>query len=319
MYGRCGSLEDARCIFGTMLERDIISWSSMITICTHNGHGKEALQLSCQMRLGGVQPNQITILCILDACTKLAALEEGQAIHAEIVEGGYGANIIVGTALINMYGKCGNLGAAKSVHGRILGPNVVSWTALITTYAKNGCGNKALQLFQEMQLEGVKPNDVTFISVLTACSHIGQVADGRRYFMSMYKDYDMAMALQRSMCMIDFLSRAGHLEEAEDLIKKLPYGNLSVAWSTLLGSCRTHHDVERGVRAASCCFVMDPKNARPYVMLSNIFAAAGRWDDVVKVRDALKHAVLPEDSSKVSKMMHELTVGGVLSLQENDR
>lgn len=289
MYGKCRRLDCARSVFDKMMQHDVISWSSMISAYAQDEHNKEALELFHQMQFEGVKPDKITFVCILNACASLAALEEGGEIHAAIVDSGYNSDIVVGTALINMYGKCGKVCVAKSVLARLPVHDRVSWSALITACAQNGQAKEALELFQQMQSDGVRPDGITFTSILTACSHTGQVNDGRCYFVSMRTDHDLTHTVEHYACMVDLLGRAGHLDEAENLIKNMLSKRDAVAWLSLLSACKLHGDVARGERAATHCFQLDPKNVVPYVMLSNIYATAGRWGDVMKVQETMKN------------------------------
>ncbi|KAJ7526566.1 hypothetical protein O6H91_16G012500 [Diphasiastrum complanatum] len=297
MYGKCGSLEDARRVFSRMPSRTVASWTAMITACSQNGHSKEALCLFNRMQSDGIKPDQITFVTVLDACTSLAALEKGQEIHAAIVECGYEEQVVVGTALINLYGKCGSLEDARNVFGRMPVRDVVSWNAMIAACAHNGHGMEALDLFDYMQSDGFKPNHVTFLSVLAACSHTGRVDAARRYFNSMREDHSLIPKVEHNVCLIDILGRAGLLDDAENLINSMPLESKARVWLCLLGACRIYGDVERGARAASHAIKLDPENAAPYVLLSNIYAAAGRYDDAQQVRDIMNNSRLKKIDS----------------------
>ncbi|KAJ7528052.1 hypothetical protein O6H91_16G084700 [Diphasiastrum complanatum] len=274
MYGRCGSFENARNVFDRMSHRNVITWNAMIAACARNGHCKEALNLFNQMQAYGFKPDEVTFVSSLDACASLADLETGKKIHVAIIDSGYDRLVPLGNALVNMYGKCGCLQQARRVFGQMPHWNVISWNSIIVAYAQNGHGKEALQLFHEMQYRGVKPDQITFLSLLGACSHMGSVFDGRHYFQSMIQDHGIVPRLEHYVCMIDLLGRAGNLDEAENLITNLPVANEVSAWLCLLGACRIHGDVERGVRAANRVFKLDPENVAPYVLLSNIYATA---------------------------------------------
>lgn len=288
MYGSCGSVYDAESVFDRMPHQNVVSWTAMMAACTENGHSNKALHLFQQMQGDGIKPDEVTFVCSLDACASLAALEVGQEIHAAIVTTGYEKDVVVGNALVNMYGKCGNLCKARSMFHRMPYHDVVSWTAIIAACAQNGQSKEAVDLFHEMQLGGVKPDKVTFICILNACNHLGWVDAGRCLFVSIAKDHGITHTGDHYMCMIDILGRSGHLDEAEILINNMPHEKIALAWLSLLSACRIHGDVERGVRAASHCFEFDQHNATPYVMLSNIYASAGKWDDATKIRLFLK-------------------------------
>ncbi|KAJ7533971.1 hypothetical protein O6H91_13G073700 [Diphasiastrum complanatum] len=328
MYGKCGSLEEARKVFAKMPHRNVITWNAMIAACAQNGQGKEALDWFDRMQLQRLKPNQITFVCVLDACASLAALEIGQEIHAAITEAGYEGHVsyydgqvVVGTALVNMYGKCGSVDEARSVFSRMRYRNVISWNAMILACAQNGQGEEALDLFNEMQHQGIKPDHITFLGVLAACSHTGQVDKARQFFQSMSKDHGIAQKVDHYVCLIDILGRAGHLGEAEQFINTMPIENASV-WLCLLGACRVHGDVERGVRAANRVIKLDPENAAPYVLLSNILAAAGRWDDAKTLRCIWKTTSSKQQPERcyieVNKKVHEFIAADISHPQIQD-
>eukprot|EP00249_Psilotum_nudum_P016668 c25935_g8_i1 orf=2-886(+) len=221
-----------------------------------------------------------------------------------------------------MYAKCGSLDDARRVFDQMNQRNVVSWTAMIAAYAQNGYGKESLELFQQMHSEGVKPNRITFVSILSACSHAGLLDDGWRYFNSMRKDPGMVPAVEHYGCMIDLLGRAGRLDEAESLVNNAPFGNYAGAWMTLLGACRIHGDVDRGARAAECIFELDPHNAAPFVLLSNIYSAAGKWNDAATVKKVMQdRGVLKKvghSCVKVKNKVHEFVVGDTSHPQKEE-
>ncbi|KAJ7561515.1 hypothetical protein O6H91_03G031200 [Diphasiastrum complanatum] len=305
MYGKCGSLEDARSVFDRMPHRNVVSWSAMMAAYVQNGHAKEALECFHQMQLCGIKPDQVTFVSAIDACAVLAALEKGQEIHTAIVDRGYEGQVVVGTALVNMYGKCGSLEDAGTVFWRMADRNAVSWGAMIAACAKNGHSQEALDLFKQMQCHGFKPDHITFLSVLTACSHTGRVDDARHYFSSMSRDHGIQPKLEHYMCLIDILGRAGNLDDAENLINSTPFKNLARAWLCLLSACKVHGDVDRGARVARHIFKLDPKNAVPYVLLSSIYAAAGRWDETQKLREVLQQQQPGYCHSEIGKSIHD--------------
>ncbi|KAJ7568082.1 hypothetical protein O6H91_01G018100 [Diphasiastrum complanatum] len=218
MYGKCGSVEKARWVFGQMPQKDAISWNSIIAACTQNGKSTEALNLLDCMQRDGFKPSQITFLCALEACASVAALVKGQEVHAAILDSGYEVDVLLGNALVNMYGKCGSLEDARSVFDQMLHRDVISWSSMIEACAQNGHGMEALKLFHQMQSEGINPNRVTFLSILSACSHMGYVDHGRHCFESMSQNHGLSQKAEHYVCLIDSLSRAGHLDAAEDLI-----------------------------------------------------------------------------------------------------
>eukprot|EP01018_Ginkgo_biloba_P017565 Gb_32051 [translate_table: standard] len=313
MYAKRGSLEYARHMFDKMSERNVVSWNAMIAGYAQGGHAEEALSLFYQMRGAGMKPDQFTFPSILRACASIVSLEQGKQVHACIVKGENSSNIVLGSALVDMYAKCGSIEDARQVFDKMSERNVVSWTAIITGYGKHGRGKEVFQLFEQMQQEGLKPNYVTFLAILSACSHGGLLNEAWHYFESMSRDYCIKPRVEHYSCIVDLLGRAGRLDEAHDFINKMPFEPHAPIWGTLLGACRMHVNMELGKIAAERLFYLDPQNAGKYVVLSNIYAAAGRWDGVSKVRKLMKDRGVKKEPGcswiEIQKQVHSFLVG----------
>eukprot|EP01018_Ginkgo_biloba_P011555 Gb_34228 [translate_table: standard] len=289
MYAKCESIQDAHQLFDKMPERNVVSWNALIAGYAQIGNGEAALKLFWQMQHISMQPTKFTFSSVLSACASIAVLDQGKWVHAHIIKTGCKLDAFVGNALIDMYGKCGSIRDARQVFDKLSRRDVVSWNAMITGCAQHGQGKEAVQLFEQMQLAGIKPNHITFLCVLSACSHAGLVNEGRLYFDSM-SSHGIIPKAEHYACIVDLLGRAGHMDEAEEFIKKLPVEPTAAVWGALLGACRVHGNMELGKRAAECLFELDPEDAGPHVLLSNIYAAAGRWDDVAKVRKMMRRS-----------------------------
>eukprot|EP01018_Ginkgo_biloba_P026983 Gb_37624 [translate_table: standard] len=288
MYAKCGHIGEALKLFDKMPNRDMISWTATIGAYAQNGCANEALELFCEMLRTGVKPNQYTFASVFMACASIAALQHGRQFHVHVIKMVFDLDIFVGSALVDMYAKCGSIADACHMFQKIPTPNVVSWNSMIAGYAQHGHSKEALQLFERMQVAGTKPNHITFVAVLSACSHVGLVDEGRQYFDSMSRKFGITPSIKHYACMVDLLSRAGRLEEAEDLINKMPFEPDSVIWRGILGGCRLHGNMELGKQAAESLIAAEPHNSATYVLLSNIYASAGMWDDVKKVRQMMK-------------------------------
>eukprot|EP01018_Ginkgo_biloba_P030196 Gb_04417 [translate_table: standard] len=288
MYAKCGSVDIACIVFDKMPQRDVVSWNAMITGYSQNERCDEALQLFRRMGLAVVNPDTVTIAGVLSACARLAALQYGKEIHSYIVRNEFESDILVGSALIDMYAKCGSLIIARQVFEMMFKRNVVTWNTMIAGYGMHGYGEKAVTLFNQMQQAGVKPDHITFVAVMSACSHAGLVDEGCQYFYCMIQDHCIMPRVEHYACMVDLLGRAGRLNEAYNFMNRMPLEPDASVWGTLLGACQIHCNIELGEHVAEHLFELEPENAGYYVLLSNIYAAAGRWDNVAKVRLMMK-------------------------------
>ncbi|CAK9267147.1 unnamed protein product [Sphagnum jensenii] len=285
MYGKCGSIEDAWRVFNRMPTRNVVAWNAMIHGHVKCGHGEKALDLSQQMQREGVEQDPVTFVGVLNACASLGAiaLEEGRHIHEQIIQHGCEFDVFVGSSLVDMYGKCGSVEDARRVFDNMPTRNVVSWNAMLGGYSLHGHGKQALELFEQMCQEGVEMDRITFVLLLSACSHAGLVNEGLCYFESMGSVYSIPATLEHYAFMVDLLGRSDHLHEAEDLVKMMSWDPDAAVWMALLGACRVHSNVEMGEYIAKQLVELNPGNAAGYVLLSNIYTAAGKWDQSAAV------------------------------------
>ncbi|KAJ8636366.1 hypothetical protein MRB53_010633 [Persea americana] len=300
MYSKCRCASASRAMFDTvpLAERNVVTWTVLIGGYAQHGDANDALELFSQMLQdgnpkpnadGNPKPNAFTISCALMACARLASLRFGKQIHAYVIRNRYeAAMLFVANCLIDMYSKCADIDAAQTVFDRMPERNSVSWTSLMTGYGMHGCGENALRMFDGMCEAGLFPDGITFIVVLYACSHSGMVDKGIGYFNSMGKDYGVAAGVEHYACVVDLLGRAGRLDEAQELIKIMPMKPSSVVWVALLSACRTHANVELGEYAARQLLELESENDGSYTLLSNIYANAGRWRDVARIRSLMK-------------------------------
>ncbi|KAH7434782.1 hypothetical protein KP509_06G034400 [Ceratopteris richardii] len=272
MYGKCGVIEEARSLFDRIPERSSVTFSSMIAAYAKLEQWQAALMLYYRLHEDLIVPDKVTCITILDVCADMAALKEGEEVHAEVVMEAYELEEAVGTSLISLYGRCGSLEAAEAVFLRMPLQSSVTWNSLIAGFAQHGKGEKTLHLFNQMQGMGVRPTDVTFLIVLNACSHAGLVGEGWHCFYLMNHIWGVAALSDHYGCMVDLLGRAGLLDEAESLIWDMPDRPTIVTWMSLLGACRHQTDLQRGERAANILLQLDPENVASRVILSNIYA-----------------------------------------------
>lgn len=299
MYCKAGSMKDARHVFDHMLRRDVISWTTMIGGYAEGYQAVESFNMFKQMLHEGVVPNKVTYLCVLKACGNLVAIGWGKEIHNHIVKAGLISDVQVANALVNMYFKCGSIEDACQLFDNMVTRTTVSWSAMIGGFAQNGRAMDALKIFERMAIEkDVKPDAATFVSVLSACRHAGLVEEGRRQFASMCNDYGIVPTEKHYSCLVDILGRAGRLTEAEEMISTLPLAPTASIWGALLAACRIFTNVEVAERAAEAYLKLDPQNAGVYVSLSDIYAAAGRWEDAAKVRELMKEKGLQKEPGR---------------------
>eukprot|EP01018_Ginkgo_biloba_P018484 Gb_38129 [translate_table: standard] len=313
MYANCGRVEVAHELFEKMPKRDVVSWNAMISGYVENGHTTKALLVFSQMQLADINPNSVTLLSVLQACIYVAALQQGKWIHGYIIRNGFESNVFLENSLLTMYAKCGNIRIARHIFDKMTERGVVSWNAMIAAYGIHGQGKDALALYAQMEQRAMKPDDITFVGLLNACSHAGLVEEGWNYFDCMSRNYGIRPRLEHYACMVDLLGRAGQLSEAHNFINKMPLEPDACVWGALLGACRIHSNIELGERVAEHLFAMEPENAGYYVLLSNIYAAAGKWNDVTKVRKMMKDRGaknMPGCSSiEINNRIHEFLVG----------
>ncbi|GMH20975.1 hypothetical protein Nepgr_022817 [Nepenthes gracilis] len=308
MYARMGKIEISKAIFDSMEFRDRVSWNTLITGYVVCGRCSDALLMLHDMQRSSLnnvddndnqsdikilcKANSITLMAILPGCAALSALAKGKEIHAYAIRNALASDVAVGSALVDMYAKCGCLHLSRRAFDEIPNKNVITWNVLIMAYGMHGHGEEAFKLFRMMAAAGargnVKPNEVTFIAVLAACSHSGMVHEGLGLFYKM-KEHEIEPTSDHYACIIDLLGRAGRLEDAYQLLDDMPPEiNKAGAWSSMLGACRIHKNVLLGEIAARNLFQLEPHVASHYVLLSNIFSSAGLWDKAMEIRKNMR-------------------------------
>ncbi|KAI3894367.1 hypothetical protein MKX03_012366 [Papaver bracteatum] len=298
-YGKCGRMDDCEKIFTKMSERrDEVSWNSMISGYIQNGHISKAMDLVSLMMQKGQSFDCFTSATVLSACASVAALGRGMEIHARGMKDFVTSDVVVGSALVDMYAKSGRIDYALRVFHLLPLKNKFSWNSMISGYARNGVGDKALELFMEMHRSGHKPDHVTFVGILSACSHAGFVEQGFKHFESMKNECGLVPGMEHFSCMVDLLGRAGKLDMVEDFIKAMPVKPNALVWRTVLGACcrANGRRTDLGTKAAEKLLELEPQNAVNYVLLCNLHASGGRWEDVARARSMMKRAAVRKEA-----------------------
>ncbi|KAK7251720.1 hypothetical protein RIF29_35163 [Crotalaria pallida] len=312
-YSQNGDMAQARNLFDMMPQRDSVSWAALIAGYAQNGNYEEALNMLVEMKQDGKSLNRSTFCCALSTCADIAVLELGKQVHGQAVKTGFENGCFVGNAILGMYCKCGSIEEAYNVFEGIQEKDVISWNTLLGGYARHGFGRQAIMVFESMKMAGVKPDGITMVGVLLACSHAGLTDRGTEYFYSMNKDYGVKPDLIHYTCMIDLLGRVGKLDEALNLLKTMPFEPDAASWGALLGASWIHGNTEMGEKAAEVIFKMEPHNPGNYALLTNLYAASRRWDDVsktrLKMRDAGVQKVPGYSWVEVQNKIHLFTVG----------
>ncbi|XP_021724315.1 pentatricopeptide repeat-containing protein DOT4, chloroplastic-like [Chenopodium quinoa] len=298
LYCKCKTMLYARRLFAVS-SKDSVTWNTMISGYVQIGKGFEGLKLFCQMVSYGEQPDLATIIALLRACEQVTAIDFGMSIHSYLVQKGFGCSIMAATSLLGMYAQCGRLSCSQRVFDEIAEKSLVSWTAMISAYGHHGKGREAISVFDQMVGNGIVPDEGAFTCTLTACSHAGLVEDGREIFYQIQQKYGMKPALAHYECLVDLLSRAGHLEEAYEIINNMVVEPTDDVWVSLLSGCRLHGNVTLAEVSAQKVTEQNPNRVSSYISLSHIYADEKRWDDAEKLRFKLqsKGLAMPRGSS----------------------
>ena len=312
-YVKCGNMERACTVFDGMLEKDIVSWSSMIQGYASNGLPKEALDLFFKMLNEGVRPDCYAMVGVLCACARLGALELGNWASNLMDRNEFLGNPVLGTALIDMYAKCGRMDRAWEVCRGMRKKDIVVWNAAISGLAMSGHVKAAFGLFGQMEKSGIEPDGNTFVGLLCACTHAGLVDEGRQYFNSMERVFTLTPEIEHYGCMVDLLGRAGFLDEAHQLVKSMPMEANAIVWGALLGGCRLHRDTQLVEGVLKQLIALEPSNSGNYVLLSNIYSASHKWDDAAKIRSIMSERGIKKVPGyswiEVDGVVHEFLVG----------
>ncbi|KAL3747993.1 hypothetical protein ACJRO7_009252 [Eucalyptus globulus] len=314
-YCRCGDLGSARSLFDRMTQRNLVSWTAMISGYTKHMRYQEGLALFREMLLSGVGINELTLVSVLSACAHLGDLGVGRRVHCYIHRNHIPLNPLLAAALIDMYAKCGHMDKASRVFQTAPVRSVSTWNSLIGGLAIHGCGREALERFQQMQMDGTKPDDVTFIALLSACSHSGLAEEGQEIFYSMRGDSGIQPTIKHFGCLVDLLCRAGQIEEAYQVMIDMPMEPNEFLWGALLNACARDGNVSLAERAMEKLVELEPFNDGNYALMSNVYAANEQWNDVGKVRRLMKDMQIIKNPGlsliEVDNIVHEFMAADI--------
>lgn len=286
-FSRHGYIDQAYQLFHFMISRNMISLNTLISGYHLNGLPVQGLEKFSELALSGVIPNIFTHSIVLNICASISALRHGKQVHAYIYRVGYSFQTSLNNALITLYAKCGNLDSSLRVFQKMTSKDAVTWNSMISAYAQHGDGREAVRCFEMMQDSEVIPDEATFTAVLSACSHSGLLTDGCRIFNSMASAYGIEPEVGHFSCIIDLLGRAGYLDETERLVDRKHIDIDSTAWWTLFSSCAAHGNLRLGRIVAGFLLETEQHDPAVYVLLSNIYADAGKWEESAGVRELM--------------------------------
>ncbi|KAL8228735.1 hypothetical protein R6Q57_013635 [Mikania cordata] len=312
-YVKDGLIVEARHVFDGMQVKDVVSWNGIITGYARDQQFDEVFRLFEDMRNAGMIPDDYTLVNVLSSCACVSGLSQGEWIHAYIDRNKIEVGGFLATALVDMYSKCGCIEKASEIFDKTSKKDISTWNSIITGLGLHGYGGSAVETFYELLADGFKPNDVTFVSVLSACSRSGLLDEGYKMFELMVHTYGIMPSVEHYGCMVDLLGRFGLLVEAEKLAKQVPFKQSQVVWESLLGACRNHNDANMAERVTRKLLELDPRDSAGYVQLSNVHASKGRFDDVIQLRRKMKAQGVSKDPGcsmiEVDGVAHEFLAG----------
>ncbi|KAL6906108.1 hypothetical protein ACP4OV_003709 [Aristida adscensionis] len=298
VYAKCNMIKDAYWVFQKMPEKTGVTWSSLFAGLVQNGLYEEAWRLFQNSQREGIQLTEFTISSMLSTCSSLALIIEGTQLHAVIVKYGFHGNFFVASSLVDVYARCGQIDKAYALFANMEHKNVVLWNAMISSFTRHGHTWEVMILFEKMRQVGIFPNEVTYLSMLAVCNHAGLVEEARHYFSLLISDQTVEPNVLHYSCMVDVLGRCGKTDEAWEWIRQMPFEPTVSMWGSLLGSCRKYGHVRLARIAAEQLFQLEPENGGNHILLSDVYAASGNWENAVLARKYLKDSGARKDMGR---------------------
>ncbi|PHT31550.1 hypothetical protein CQW23_27887 [Capsicum baccatum] len=321
-YSKGDLFEESLKLFQEMKERDVVSWNTLIAGCVSSGRYEDAMRFLREMLLEGFEPSLYTYSSILSICGDLPAIEWGKQTHSRVLKSRFDSNVVVDSSLVDMYAKCGRLGYARRVFDILPARNLVSWNSMIVGYSQHGFGTEALEIYDMMQSNGVKPNDITFLGMLSACGHVGLLDEGLQHFTSMTKVHGIIPRTDHLACIVSLFARKGKTKEAYGFIKSFSGEPNKVVWRCLLSGCKANRDFILAKYAAEKILDIDPDDTSAYIVLANIYAELQMWDETAKIRKLIKEKALKKETGhswiELQNKMYTFSACHIMSLQESN-
>ncbi|KDP23741.1 hypothetical protein JCGZ_23574 [Jatropha curcas] len=313
MYARCDNMENARKAFDVLFDKHLVSHYTIVDAYATSLNSEDAFELYNEFEDKGTGVNAFTFASLLSGASTIGAIAKGEQIHGQILKLGLKSNLHISNASISMYSRCGDIESAFQVFNGMGDRNVISWTSMVTGFAKHGFAARALDIFHKMLEAGVRPNEITYIAVLSACSHSGLTSEGWKHFKSMNLEHGIVPRMEHYACMVDLLGRSGCLEEAMEFINSMPFKPDALVLRTFLGACTVHGNIDLGKHAAKMILEQEPSDPATYILLSNLYASAGQWEEVAEIRKNMKERNLIKEAGcswiEVENIVHKFYVG----------
>ncbi|PKU75992.1 pentatricopeptide repeat-containing protein At1g08070, chloroplastic [Dendrobium catenatum] len=322
MYVKCGAVDEARLEFDQMDHRDVVAWTAMIAGYAQNGRSNEALELFEKMQFECFDPNEVTLVSVLSACAQLGSVQVGERIGSYVESMSFNSSVYVNSALLDMYAKCGNIQKACRVFNEMSLKDIISWNSLIGGLAYNGLAEDAINLYYKMIEESLKPNEITFVGLLTACTHAGLVDLGLKFFRSMRSDHNIVPKVEHCACIVDLFCRSGRVEDAFKFICEMEMVPNVVIWGTLLSACRIHSNVELAKISMEKLLKLEPENSANYVLFSYLCADAGQWEEARSMRKLMQSKNVQKLAAyswiELDDRLHKFLVGDRLHFRSDE-
>lgn len=319
-YVELGCLNEVLKVFEVMPQRNVVSWNTLIAGLAGQDRPSETLGAFRVMQEEGMGFSWVTLTTVLPVCAQVTALHSGKEIHGQIIKSRKNADVPLLNSLMDMYAKCGEIGYCEKVFDKMRSRDLTSWNTMLAGYSINGQINEALALFDEMIRSSIEPDGITFVALLSGCSHSGLTSQGKRLFNAM-QDYGVQPSLEHYACLVDILGRSGKLEEALTVAENIPMKPSGSIWGSLLNSSRLHGNVPLAEIVAERLFEIEPNNPGNYVMLSNVYANAGMWEDVKRVREMMAVTGIKKDAGcswiQIKHKIHTFVAGGSTSFRRS--